>query len=321
MPSPLLFASWLDQLLVYVWALIAYITSRSSYLLTSIVQSYQLTSVAQNIASRLVANRFAALPFPTSLLCAGLLDQLLASLPAAVAGSPSLQLSEEAMTLAGRLLRWPAAQLFPGLDIARCLVLHPAAASAFAAGAGSMATPVLGTLSGALAAAAVSELSPALQTALRLAVNCFKQQAVRSWVLDNRELILDGFAGCCAAGGPGSNKGVRLSMATLLLNYAVAAAAGTPGGASSSSSSGGEGSVQLLSGLEELIGSCPVEEVDSIHRAVLALGTLMVGPGGGVNGELVGLAKDLGLNGQLQRFSGVGGKVSAAVQEVGHLLR
>eukprot|EP00878_Enallax_costatus_P017560 GHUV01018447.1.p1 GENE.GHUV01018447.1~~GHUV01018447.1.p1 ORF type:complete len:223 (+),score=54.14 GHUV01018447.1:718-1386(+) len=222
------------------------------------------------------------------------------------------------MTLAGRLLRWPAGQLFPGLDIARCLVLHPAAADAFAAAAGNMSVPVLGTLSGALAAVAVSELGPALQTGLRLAVNCFKHEQLRAWVLENRELILDGFAGCCAAGGPGSNKGVRLSMATLLLNYAVAAAAaGTPGGASSS----GEGSVQLLSGLEELIGSCPLDETDSIHRSLLALGTLMVGPGGEVNRELVGLAKDLGLGGQLQRFSGVGGKVAAAVQEVMQLLR
>lgn len=252
---------------------------------------------------------------------AGLLDQLLASLPAAAAGSPSLSLSEEALILAGRLLRWPAAQLFPGLDIARCLVLHPAAADALAAAAGSMSAPVLGTLSGALASAAVSELGPALQTGLRLAVNCFKQERLRSWALDNRELTLDGFAGCCAAGGPGSSKGVRLSMATLLLNYAIAAAAGSPGGASSSSGGSAEGSVQLLSGLEELLGSCPVDEADAVHRVVVALGTLMIGPTGAVNGELVGLAKDLGVTDQLQRFNGAGDKVSAAVQEVMQLLR
>jgi phospholipase A-2-activating protein len=251
----------------------------------------------------------------------GPLDELLGSLAAAVSANPvAATLSEEALALAGNLLRWPAAQLFPGLDIARCLALHPAAADALAAAAGSMSAPTLGGISGALAAAAVSELAPALQTALKLAANLFRTDSLRSWALANRELILDGFAGCCAAGGSGANKNVRLAAATLLLNFSIAAAAGNPGGASSSSgvvSMSSEGCMQLLSGLEELLGSLPVEEGEAVQRVLLALGTLLVAGGG----EVVGVARDLGLGGEVGRWAGAGGKLGGVAQEVQALLR
>lgn len=74
--------------------------------------------------------------------------------------------------------------------------------------------------------------------------------------------------------------------------------------------------MQLLSGIEELLVSCPSEEVDAAHRAVLALGTLLVSGGS----EMAGLAKDLGIVGQLGRFAAAGGKLGAAVQEVQALL-
>jgi phospholipase A-2-activating protein len=259
----------------------------------------------------------AALLLPRCCCPAGPLDELLGGLAAAVSANPAAAFSEEAITLAGNLLRWPAAQLFPGLDIARCLALHPAAADALAAAAGSMSAPTLGGLSGALAAAAVSELAPALQTALRLAANCFKAESLRSWALANRELLLDGFAGCCSAGGPGASKGVRLSAATLLLNFSIAAAAGNPGGASSSSGFSAEGCMQLLSGLEELLKSVPVEEGDAAQRSLLALGTLVVAGGG----EVAAVARDLGLGGQAARWAAAGGKLGGVAQEVQALLR
>eukprot|EP00879_Flechtneria_rotunda_P019305 GHRR01020275.1.p1 GENE.GHRR01020275.1~~GHRR01020275.1.p1 ORF type:complete len:432 (+),score=183.42 GHRR01020275.1:420-1715(+) len=239
----------------------------------------------------------------------GLLDQLLGSLAGATsATAASAQpLPVDAIGIATRLLRWPAQQLFPALDIARCLVLHAAAAAQLAASAGSMSTPAIGTLSGALAAAAVSGVGPALQTGLRLVANCFKQPELRFWVLENRELLLDGFAGCCS--GTGGNKGLRLSLATVLLNYAVAA--GAAAGQMSI-----EGAMQLMSGLDELLGGLPVEEADSVHRVVLALGTLLAAGGP----DLVGLAKDLGLAERLQGLSNAGGKAAVAVQEVRALL-
>eukprot|EP00775_Hariotina_reticulata_P003509 gene3509-3779_t len=249
----------------------------------------------------------------------GLLDQLLGSMTGAVSTATSAGPSQESLGLIVRLLRWPAAQLFPVLDVVRCLVLHPAAAAHLAATAGSMSAPGIGNLSGAIAGAAISGVSPALQTSLRLLANCFKQQVLRDWVLQNREFLLDGFAGCYSAGSAGATKAVRLSMATVLLNYAVAAAE-QPGSGSSE-----EAAMQLLSGLEELLGALPAQESDAALRTVLALGTMLIAGGAG----MVTLAKDLGLVEQVGRFGaaaaaaghGSNAKLVGAVQEVQQLLR
>lgn len=239
---------------------------------------------------------------------AGALDQLLGSLAAAAAGQSGLTLPPELLDLTSRLLRWPAAQLFPALDITRCLALHPTAAQQLAAAGGNMAAPAIGGLSGALAAAAVSGHGPALQTGLRLVANCFKVEALRVWALQQRELILDGFAG--AGSGSGASKAVRLGLATVLLNYVVAGA-----GAGGDEAAG----MQLLSCVEDLLRSCPAEEGQAAHRAVVALGSLLVGPGGGEG--LKGVAQDLGLGEQLQRWSGAGGELGAAVAEVSRLIK
>lgn len=125
----------------------------------------------------------------------------------------------------------------------------------------------------------------------------------------NREFILDGFAGCHkdAAGG---NKGVRLSLATLLLSYAVLSI-----DASGQLHQDAAGKVQLVSGLEDLLNELPAGEADAVHRALLALGTLVSG-----DKALVELAQDLGLGAVLGRFTSCGGTVTEAVQEVQRLL-
>lgn len=225
-------------------------------------------------------------------------------------GGGGSSIPPELLALTSRLLRWPAAQLFPALDIARCLALHPAAAQQLAAGAGSMEAPVIGGLSGALAAAAVSGNGPALQTGLKLVSNCFKEGPLRTWVLAQRELLLDGFAG--AGSGPAGSKAVRLGLATVLLNYVVTTAAG----ASVDEAAG----MQLLSCAEDLLRSCPDDEQQAAHRAVLALGSLLVGPDAAAVSGLRGVAEDLGLGEQLQRFAGAGGELGSAVGEVSRLL-
>lgn len=196
--------------------------------------------------------------------------------------------------------------MFPGLDIARCLALHPAAAQQLAAAAGTMNAPAIGGLSGGLAAAAVSGHGPALQTGLRLVANCFKEGSLRDWVVREREMILDGFAG--AGSGPAGSKAVRLGLATVLLNYVVA---GAGGGADEAAG------MQVLSCVEDLLQSCPVEESQAAHRAVVALGSLLMGPGAA---GFKGIAVDLGLSEQLRRWSGAGGELGAAVGEVLRLL-
>lgn len=166
---------------------------------------------------------------------------------------------------------------------------------------------------------------PALQTGLKLVANLFKQAPLRAWALQQRELLLDGFAG--AGSGPAGSKAVRLGLATVLLNYVVAA-----GAAGSNSSSGGGGvlldeaaGMQLLSCVEDLLRGCPAEEGQAAHRAVLALGSLLVlssaaAAGGGSTG-LKSVAQDLGLGEQLQRWSGAGGELGSALAEVSRLLK
>lgn len=208
--------------------------------------------------------------------------------------------------MASRLLQWPAAQLFPALDICRCLALHPSAAQQLAAAAGSMSAPKMGGLSGALAAAAVSGQGPALQTALKVVANCFKEEPLRLWVMQQRELLLDGFAG--VGGGPAGSKAVRLGLSTVLLNFAVAAAAGNASGLDEAAG------MQVLSCAEDLLGSCPMEESQALQRTVLAMGTLLLGPGAAA---LKAVAHDLGLAQRLQQLRGAGSAVlSAAVSEV-----
>ena len=49
------------------------------------------------------------------------------------------------VALVGKLLRWPAAQLFPALDIARLAVLHSSIAGPLAATAGPLELSPLGS--------------------------------------------------------------------------------------------------------------------------------------------------------------------------------
>jgi hypothetical protein len=198
-----------------------------------------------------------------------------------------------------RLLQWPADQLFPALDAARCLALDPAAAASLAAAAGSMREPRLGTLAGALAAAAVGGSAASKQTALRLASNLFKHPGLRAWALAERELILDGLAGCHSPGAGGS-KGVRLGYATLLQNYAAAAEGGGVDA---------EGRMQVLSCLEGLLADVPAGggEADAAARALAAVASLAAGDAG-----LAGVARDLGLGAAAARLGAGGGAAAAA---------
>jgi hypothetical protein len=149
----------------------------------------------------------------------GPLDVLLHQL-AALARGAGPQLAAPERQLLAKLLSWPADKLFPALDALRCAVLEPGEAAAAAAGAGSLsggAAP--GTLGAALGVACCEGAPPAAaQTGLRLACNCCKHSALRAWLLAQRAALLDG----CAALYSSATKGVRLGLATLLLNLAVA---------------------------------------------------------------------------------------------------
>jgi hypothetical protein len=172
-----------------------------------------------------------------------------------------------------------------------------------------MREPRLGTLACALAAAAVGDAPAARQTALRLAANLFKRPEMRAWALAERELVLDGFAGCHRPEAGGS-KGVRLGYATLLQNYAVAAA-----DAASPLSRDPEGKMQVLSCLEDLLGQLPADEADAAARALGAVVALASG-----DAELAAVARDLGLVAAAARLAAGGGKAAAAAAAVARTL-
>jgi len=238
----------------------------------------------------------ATAPLALGALAAGPLDGLLARLPAAVAGGAA-GLTAGDWAVADALSRWPPARLFPALDVLRCLALSSDGAARLAAGAGtpvpvsgaggSTAAPGLGALLAAGAAPGAPEAS--LQTALRLACNCFRQPPLRAWLASARSGVLELFGGAYGSAA----KGVRLGAATLLLDLAVLARAGGGG-------AGGDDAVQLLSAITELLSAVPRDDEEAAFRGLLAFGTLLAGG----DAALRALARDLGAADMARAFAG-----------------
>lgn len=107
-----------------------------------------------------------------------------------------------------------------------------------------------------LAAAKDPTATSAHLTALRLLANCYQSAPLTAWLTSARETLLDAFAGCAAS----ESKGVRQALAALLLNHAVK---GTPTEAE-------DWLPQVLSAVLELLGSAPVEDVETVHRCGVA---------------------------------------------------
>eukprot|EP00798_Chlamydomonas_sp_ICE-L_P025606 gene25606-11258_t len=144
------------------------------------------------------------------------------------------------------------------------------------------------------AAATASRCEPAIfpnqQLGLRLACNMFKQASTRAWVVANRAAVLDAFAIVANT----TNKGVRVSMATLLYNFVILSS--TPGSLPSGEVE--EAKMQMLSALSELLTVTPLSDIDSTFRALVAVGTLCHKDVG-----MCSLAKDLGVQDLLKKIN------------------
>eukprot|EP00798_Chlamydomonas_sp_ICE-L_P025625 gene25625-11281_t len=222
------------------------------------------------------------------------LDALLDQLPAAAAASSSGSLSPDQLALAAKLLAWPAQQLFPALDIARCVALHPGGAAAMVSGAGPMGGTAAqsGSVPAALSIASVAEpaIFPNQQLGLRLACNMFKQASTRAWVVANRAAVLDAFVHCCHT----TNKGVRVSMATLLYNFVILSS--TPGSLPSGEVE--EAKMQMLSALSELLTVTPLSDIDST-----SVPWSLWAPCATRTSACASLAKDLGVQDLLKKIN------------------
>eukprot|EP00245_Coleochaete_scutata_P010537 TRINITY_DN3710_c0_g1_i1.p1 TRINITY_DN3710_c0_g1~~TRINITY_DN3710_c0_g1_i1.p1 ORF type:complete len:551 (+),score=94.89 TRINITY_DN3710_c0_g1_i1:184-1653(+) len=168
------------------------------------------------------------------------------------------------------LLSWPPSNLFPVLDVLRMMVLHPDAASRLSAEV-QKGQDLLGEV--LKRANEAPALAPNQLTSLRLVVNTFRHKGLHAWASHQRGLLLDLFSPCASS----TNKNIRLSLATLLLNYAVDV----------TEMKNEEGQLHTLTLAVELANS--EQDPEALFRELVAIGTLING------GSVKALAADLGI--------------------------
>ncbi|MEW5319781.1 MAG: hypothetical protein WDW38_010909 [Sanguina aurantia] len=216
-----------------------------------------------------------------------LLSKLAAGVTASGPSSATFNAADVAVLM--RLLTWPAAYIFPALDIARVVVLDAAGARLVAARAGSLYAAV-----NTATARSSATTSPAnLQLACRLVANGFKHEAMREWVDALRSELFDSLSPALSC----TAKAVRLSAATMLLNFSVQLRR------SAGAEDDMQSRLQVLSAAAELLGGCPaLEDPDSTFRTLQALGTVLSG-----DATLAGLAADLGVQDHLRNLNNTPG--------------
>ena len=192
-----------------------------------------------------------------------------------------------------KLMSWPGSHLFPVFDLLRVLQLHPGAVELFK-----------GSEQGAkIISPAVAMLSqgsgPGLITALRLLCNMFGDSTALFAVQNRRQMILE----AALTHIDSDNKPLRLSLATLLLNFSTLFI----------QKEDGEGRVQILSAIVDFAQKETEEE--ALFRAFVTVGNLLAG--GGVQTELVELASNLGLREVLNAKKSAAGKAGEIALELG----
>ena len=94
-------------------------------------------------------------------------------------GSPEGRFTPGDLHLLKKLLRWPAAKLFPGLDVARLMALQPAGQADLAADAGAIELSPLGTL---LSSATMRpHLQEEISSSGRWGILCTNQCSACAW--------------------------------------------------------------------------------------------------------------------------------------------
>ncbi|CAK8576465.1 unnamed protein product [Lathyrus sativus] len=156
------------------------------------------------------------------------------------------------------LSSWPTTMIFPVIDIARMLVLHPEGAVALHKHLESEKDILMEVIK----KVTINPTIPAnLLTSVRAVTNLFKNSCYYNWLLKHRSEILDAFS-CCSSS---TNKNLQLSYSTLILNYAVLMI----------ESKDQEGQSQVLSAALEIVEDENVGP-DSKFRALVAVGSLML---------------------------------------------
>ncbi|CAM9388989.1 unnamed protein product [Pylaiella littoralis] len=211
----------------------------------------------------------------------------LGSLAATLAASSRYHISKVApqeLALLTRLVSsWPVDKCFPCIDLCRLAALHPHFAEMLAKGAEGGGEGLLKGVADKLGEG--KDLMPVVLCGLRFFSNLFRHRPSRKVLLENASAVLD--AASDQAGGGVDNKTVKLALATLFLNLAVASHQEplTPGGDL------GDAYQQLVALYSEVLGAVTAAFADdALYRALAGLGTLVTaGP------VVLQVAKDLDL--------------------------
>ena len=191
-----------------------------------------------------------------------------------------------------KLLTWPNPSMFPVFDLFRVLQLHPGAGELYKGSdqGAKVISPAVATLS--------QGSGPGLVTALRLLCNMFGDSTAMFAVQKRRQPILE----AALTHIDSDSKPLRLSLATLLLNYSTLFM----------QREDTEGRVQILSAIVDFTQRETDEE--TLFRAFVTIGNLLAG--GGVQTELVDLASNLGLGDVLNAKQTTPGRTGEIASEL-----
>ena len=117
------------------------------------------------------------------------------------------KLSNDDNALISALLRWPAENLFPVLDVCRVAVLSRWSAAFVQSSNLSDKFRMIGRLSSV----------PNLLTATRFAANLFAHSGSKEWLLSNSSIILESLSNSVAI----NNRNLAIALASLVLNASV----------------------------------------------------------------------------------------------------
>jgi len=160
------------------------------------------------------------------------------------------------------MLAWPEEQRFPAIDVSRLIALHPQASkmihTEYTEGAEALYEEDI--FSVVLNAGLESSSVPCQMLAVRFLVNLFKWEYFGVCLSDHQEDILDKAADLATS----TNKGAKLAVVILVLNYAVYYL----------KAPSLDGKTQCLSILSEVLSSDETES-EIVFTSLVAVGTLI----------------------------------------------
>ncbi|KAL7525055.1 hypothetical protein ACHAXR_000838 [Thalassiosira sp. AJA248-18] len=208
----------------------------------------------------------------------------------------------ELATVHKMITQWDAKKAFPALDLARRMaVLHPDAASGKRRGyweevLGGALDMCLGLGDDGI----VGEVAVPMLT-MRLVANSYKGGNGSTGAAGS---LVDRILECANACAPSNNKNVRLSVATAVLNASSYMH-------SSSVSPSSSSAVRVLDVVGTIVG-CGKYESEPIVRSLVALGTVLLLPGG-CGEEMQKAAKERSIGSMVERVSSGHGDMAKAV--------